>query len=191
MDVEAQDDGVLAKIVVPDGSQHVNVGKIIAVVAEEGDDISYVEVPTDEGQSAQTSTEPVNEEHQPEQPQEVAATTTESKPKHDYDAHYTPAVLSLLQQYGVENPKKIPHTGPQGRLLKGDVLAFVGAIQKDIPKALSDIIVKKTKLDLSNVVKQAPAPKDAKPALPSKSAVKPLPSIETVVRLSGYFKVEL
>src|SRR5271163_2618314 len=120
MDVEAQDDGVLAKIVVTDGSQHVNVGKIIAVLAEEGDDISNVKVPADDGQPAQKSAEAPKEEHRPEESQEVAATTAESKPKHDYDAHYTPAVLSLLQQYGVENPKKIPHTGPQGRLLKGD-----------------------------------------------------------------------
>jgi pyruvate/2-oxoglutarate dehydrogenase complex dihydrolipoamide acyltransferase (E2) component len=32
MDVEAQDDGVLAKIILPDGTQKVNVGKTIAVL---------------------------------------------------------------------------------------------------------------------------------------------------------------
>ncbi|KIO31879.1 hypothetical protein M407DRAFT_241627 [Tulasnella calospora MUT 4182] len=40
MDVEAQDDGVIAKIMVGDGSKGVQVGTTIAVMAEEGDDLS-------------------------------------------------------------------------------------------------------------------------------------------------------
>ena len=50
MDVEAQDDGILAKIVVPNGTHNVKVGKTIAVLAEEGDDLSSVQVPAEDSQ---------------------------------------------------------------------------------------------------------------------------------------------
>ena len=53
MDVEATDDGVLGKIVVQAGAKDVPVGKTIALLAEEGDDISNLEVPKeDEGAPA-------------------------------------------------------------------------------------------------------------------------------------------
>ena len=43
MEVEAVDEGVLAKILVPEGSENVKVNAIIAVLAEEGEDASAVE----------------------------------------------------------------------------------------------------------------------------------------------------
>jgi pyruvate/2-oxoglutarate dehydrogenase complex dihydrolipoamide acyltransferase (E2) component len=48
MDVEAQDDGILAKIIQGDGSKAVQVGTRIAVVAEPGDEISSLEMPKEE-----------------------------------------------------------------------------------------------------------------------------------------------
>ena len=48
MDVEAQDSGVLARILVPDGTQKVSVGRPIAILAELGDDISSLELPGQE-----------------------------------------------------------------------------------------------------------------------------------------------
>jgi pyruvate/2-oxoglutarate dehydrogenase complex dihydrolipoamide acyltransferase (E2) component len=47
IDVEAQDDGVMGKILFPSGSKNVPVGETIAVLAEQGDDLSKLEVPTD------------------------------------------------------------------------------------------------------------------------------------------------
>src|SRR5437899_2057108 len=40
MDYEAIDEGTLAKIVVPEGTQDVPVNQLIAVLAEEGEDIT-------------------------------------------------------------------------------------------------------------------------------------------------------
>ena len=40
MEVEALDDGVIAKIIVAEGSQNVAVNALIAVLAEEGEDVS-------------------------------------------------------------------------------------------------------------------------------------------------------
>ncbi|KAF8337941.1 uncharacterized protein EI90DRAFT_3279555 [Cantharellus anzutake] len=43
IDVEAQDDGVLAKIISSDGTKNIRVGTTIAILAEEGDDLSAQE----------------------------------------------------------------------------------------------------------------------------------------------------
>src|SRR5580692_6726895 len=42
MEVEAIDDGTLAKILVPDGTDNVAVNTPIAVIAEEGEDVQAV-----------------------------------------------------------------------------------------------------------------------------------------------------
>ncbi|EMR08912.1 hypothetical protein PNEG_02694 [Pneumocystis murina B123] len=63
----------------------------------------------------------------------------------------SPAVLSLIKHYNITNPFEIKTTGPRGRLLKGDILAHVGAINKDFPLKLVKIIEEKEKLDLSNL----------------------------------------
>ena len=63
MDVEAQDDGIMAKIVMPDGSKGIKVGARIGVLAEEGDDISSLEIPAEESAPAPA---PKEEKKQPE-----------------------------------------------------------------------------------------------------------------------------
>jgi pyruvate/2-oxoglutarate dehydrogenase complex dihydrolipoamide acyltransferase (E2) component len=45
IDIEAPDSGILGKIVVPDGTKSVPVGKVIALLAEEGDDLNNLEIP--------------------------------------------------------------------------------------------------------------------------------------------------
>lgn len=44
MEVEAVDEGVIAKIIVPEGTENVAVNSIIAVLAEEGEDASSIDV---------------------------------------------------------------------------------------------------------------------------------------------------
>lgn len=56
---------------------------------------------------------------------------------------------------------KIPATGPQNRLLKGDVLAYIGAIPTDYVVKLSSDIEKNSHLDLSNIVLASPSPPSA------------------------------
>src|SRR5438876_9966830 len=43
MEVEAVDEGVLAKIVIPEGTDHVAVNTPIAVIAENGEDVGSAE----------------------------------------------------------------------------------------------------------------------------------------------------
>ncbi|ACB95139.1 pyruvate dehydrogenase complex E1 component subunit beta [Beijerinckia indica] len=46
MEVEAVDEGILAKIIIPDGTEHVAVNTPIAVIAGDGEDASAVAAPT-------------------------------------------------------------------------------------------------------------------------------------------------
>ena len=46
MEVEAVDEGVLAKIVVPEGSADVPVNQLIALIAEEGEDVASIKAPS-------------------------------------------------------------------------------------------------------------------------------------------------
>lgn len=57
MEVEAVDEGVLAKILVPEGTEGVKVNAVIAVLAEEGEDASSVEAKGD-GSATQKAPEP-------------------------------------------------------------------------------------------------------------------------------------
>ena len=52
MEVEAVDEGVLAKILIPEGTEGVKVNAVIAVLAEEGEDASKVEAKDDAGGQA-------------------------------------------------------------------------------------------------------------------------------------------
>jgi hypothetical protein len=68
-------------------------------------------------------------------------------------------VQVLIHQHHL-NAEDIPATGPNGRLLKGDVLAFLDQISPSYPKELASRFTKLSHLDLSNI-KVAP-PKEQK-----------------------------
>lgn len=74
-----------------------------------------------------------------------------------------PSVAQLLHQKNVPESEisKIPASGPKGRLLKGDVLAYLGQIAAEYPAKQAETLAKLTHLDLSNIKIAAPAPKPA------------------------------
>lgn len=57
---------------------------------------------------------------------------SESTPASSKKHHPSPAVSHLLSNFAIKDAADIPATGPRGRLLKGDVLAYIAA--KNIPK---------------------------------------------------------
>lgn len=197
MDVEAQDDGLLFKITQGDGAKGVKVGERIAVFAEEGDDLSSLEMPA-EGKSAGQKQEakkeeaaapkeekneeapaPASAQSQPQQAPTSSASGQGGKAQKQKYPLY-PAVQSLLHQNGLSDAdaEKIPATGPAGRLLKGDVLAYLGRIAKDYPGESSARLTKLSHLDLSNIQLAKPA---LKPDAPSqqKAAAAPAPELPT------------
>lgn len=166
MDVEADDDGVLAKILVQSGTKDVEVNKPIALLAEEGDDISNLELPKE---SEQKDSAPPKESAPKESKNEQASSEPRAQPGHvSFDGPVLPSVIRLANQYGIQNAEKeIKGTGHNGMLTKGDVLAYLGKAKSPYGTAKG----KHTKLsDLG-----APPSKDGAPA---KKPAKPLTADE-------------
>lgn len=168
MDVEAQEDGIVMKIMQGDGSKGVQVGTRIAVVAEEGDDISTLEIPAEKPTNAAEAPKATPAAPEPESaPQTSTPPKTASKQegkvfKQTYPLY--PSVAHLLKENGVDESaiSSITPTGPNGRLLKGDVLAYLGKINASTPSQVSSRFEKASHLDLSNIkVAKAPEPKKA------------------------------
>lgn len=188
MDVEAQDDGVLFKIMHGDGAKGVKVGERIAVFAEQGDDLQSLEIPAEDKSKIQSQPEQKEEsapkeeqtsqaaDKKEESSEKQAESSASGSPTKDQSTVSTgskpqkqtyplfPAVQQLLHQNGYQNEEadKISATGPNGRILKGDVLAYLGRISKDYPAKESERLEKQAHLDLSNITPAKPKPEEAK-----------------------------
>lgn len=216
MDVEAQEDGIMAKIFVGDGSKGVQVGSRIAVIAEEGDDLESLKIPEDDSKPVEKQADNVSKDAEAKNTTEPAPKGTPENKRPDRDRPKTspigpgqnpkyplyPAVSSLILANGIpeQDVMKIPATGPGGRLLKGDVLAYLGTIESDYSKQQSERIQKLGHLDLSNIKVAPKAPADAPagattgPALgPESGAAKEEPRLTSVsipVSLAEVLKVQ-
>ncbi|KAL3482459.1 hypothetical protein BJX99DRAFT_217096 [Aspergillus californicus] len=97
-----------------------------------------------------------------------------------------PSVTTLLHQKGIPESEvsKIPASGPKGRLLKGDVLAYLGLIASDYPSSQASRIEKLGHLDLSNIkIAAPPAPAAPAPEV-EKPVAKKIPTISVAVSVS-------
>jgi Biotin-requiring enzyme/e3 binding domain len=190
MDVEAQDDGVMMKIMQGDGAKSVQVGTRIGVIAEPGDDISSLEIPPDEspapkGKSTSAASEQKAkaEESKPAE-QKPAAVKKSSVEVHEQKYPLLPSVAQLVAENGLDKAavSQITPTGPNGRLLKGDVLAYLGSISAERPAAISNRFEQLSHLDLSNIKvaeRKAPSPSPPPPPAPPAEEKKPVtPVIE-------------
>lgn len=130
MEVEAVDEGTVAKITVAEGTQGVKVNAVIAVLAEEGEDASSLEAP-----SAQTSAAPKAEAKDPAPKEESEKPASNSK---DFSQEYknksepsgsgekgdrifaSPLARRIAEQNGIDL-STIEGSGPRGRIIKADV----------------------------------------------------------------------
>jgi pyruvate dehydrogenase E2 component (dihydrolipoamide acetyltransferase) len=151
MEVEAIDEGVLAKIIVPDGTADVPVNELIALIAEEGEDPAKVEAPAGGGGASKP------EESKSE---EKAEARSETKSEGKADAPAAPPAMSdaapapskappvpktgsgerifasplarrIAKDSGLDL-KAVKGSGPHGRIIERDVRA---AIEKGVGKA--------------------------------------------------------
>ncbi|KAL0113477.1 hypothetical protein PUN28_012556 [Cardiocondyla obscurior] len=122
MTFELEEEGVLAKILVPESSQ-VEVGQLIAIMVEKGMDWKQVVIPTSTKSAPSAAPDSV-------QPTGVKASSSEQV--------YGLAVKRLLEEYGLSSGS-IKGTGRTNRLLKSDVLAYIQAhnVKKVTPKSAS------------------------------------------------------
>lgn len=99
-----------------------------------------------------------------------------------------PSVSQLLHEKKVPESEvsKIPASGPKGRLLKGDVLAYLGQIAAEYPATQAAQLAKLMHLDLSNIkLAPPPAPKPAAPAAEKEEFIaKPPPMTSVAISVS-------
>ncbi|KIJ43980.1 hypothetical protein M422DRAFT_30559 [Sphaerobolus stellatus SS14] len=169
IDVEAQDDGILGKVIKADGSKNVPVGAVIALLAQEGDDISNLEIPAEEA-SAPTPPPPSvpkaerkEEEPKPAPPSPPQPSQSGAKTQIDHSKPVFPSVLRLLEENHVADVSSIKGTGIRGMLTKGDVLAYLG-------KASGPTGTWKDTTPTPSVYKQQAVPANAKLGAPPPKA---------------------
>ncbi len=136
MEVEAVDEGTIAKILVPEGTQDVPVNDVIAVLAGDGEDVKAAasagaaKVPpkTDDrppAPKAATAPTPTPAASPPARPAaDIAAVPKPSQaaaePHMDGRIFSSPLARRLAQQAGIEL-SRITGTGPHGRIIARDV----------------------------------------------------------------------
>ncbi|XP_068218807.1 pyruvate dehydrogenase protein X component-like isoform X2 [Palaemon carinicauda] len=117
--LDTEEEGILAKILVPEDTKDVKIGTLIALLAPEGEDWQSVTMPASE--SAAPS--PAAETPSPAAQVSQVATAAAGDGGHLH-GNFGPSVRLLLEQYGL-TPDQVPHGGPHGILLKGDVLKMI------------------------------------------------------------------
>ncbi|KAG0708984.1 pyruvate dehydrogenase [Suillus ampliporus] len=123
IDVEAQDDGILAKIIAPDGSKNVAVGSPIAIMAEEGDDLSGAAQMASEPSS--TPPPPPKEESTPQPPKAEEApkpAPSQAKPELAKGERIfaSPIAKKIALERGIPLAQ-VKGTGPEGRIIRDDI----------------------------------------------------------------------
>ncbi len=129
MEVEAVDEGVLGKIVVPEGTEAVPVNEVIALILAEGEDASAIEA------APQASAEPAPKPAAPEPPppaaKPAAATAAPAAaPAAPVPSDGTgrlfasPLAKRMAKQAGIAL-EAIQGSGPHGRVVKRDVEAAI------------------------------------------------------------------
>lgn len=170
MDVEAPEDGVLAKIIYPSGSKDIKVNTPIAFLAEEGDDLSDVpdvkpSAPSQSQDSRSESEEreaPPKDEPASSRPSDERDGKSEASEPVQLSKPALPSVLRLLHENHISDAEdKIRGTGLHGMLTKGDVLAYLGKIKSPFGTAKPHHT---TMSELGGPREEAP--KEAKPAQP-------------------------
>ena len=147
MEMQAYDDGVVAKILVDEGTQ-VPVGTAIALIAEEGEDPSGIDVaPATEAPSAAAAEETAPAA--PAAPSAAPGPTTPSAPSSPAPEptkagrqRVSPVARRLAEEHGIDL-SGLAGSGPGGRIIKRDVLARVspepvaGTVEPGVPMPLA------------------------------------------------------
>ena len=130
MEVEAIDEGTIAKIFVAEGSEDVKVGEIIAVLAEDGEDVADVASGVSSSSTAApTAAEPASSMQESAMPeaasapaQPVSAPAAQSIVSDGARVKASPLAKRIASQEGLDITA-IAGSGPNGRIVKRDVEA--------------------------------------------------------------------
>eukprot|EP00118_Oscarella_pearsei_P014426 m.123455 g.123455 ORF g.123455 m.123455 type:complete len:485 (+) comp37822_c2_seq23:1034-2488(+) len=152
MTMDALDDGTMAKILVPEGTSNIKINALIGLAVAEGEDHTRVEVPEIEVTTTSNSSGPSSEPVKTVQTMAAGMFQPTSLP-------LSPAVKRLVEELRLDMAD-IPTSGKKGRLLKGDVLQFVGSQEQSERSDQSPAI------PLTEIKHSLPPPSPPPPTLP-------------------------
>ncbi|ERL99913.1 branched-chain alpha-keto acid dehydrogenase subunit E2 [Brucella intermedia 229E] len=140
MEVEAVDEGTIAKIVVPAGSEGVKVNALIAILAEEGEDVAAAAKGAASAPKAEAKAETPKEEPKPTAA--PVAATAPARAEQPAAANKgdrvfaSPLARRIAKESGVDITA-VKGTGPHGRVVQRDVEAALasGGVKAAAPKA--------------------------------------------------------
>jgi pyruvate dehydrogenase E2 component (dihydrolipoamide acetyltransferase) len=124
MEFEAVEEGTLAKIAVPEGTENVKVGTIIAMLAEEGEDSGDVAVP-DESAAPAPTPQPAPSPAPAPKPAEKSAPSPAPASAAKEGPAASPTARKLAEANGIDLAQ-IEGTGPKGKITKSDVEEAMG-----------------------------------------------------------------
>ncbi|KAJ5756930.1 uncharacterized protein N7511_007112 [Penicillium nucicola] len=168
MDFEFQDEGILAKVLKESGAKDVPVGAPIAVLVEEGADVSAFESFTladaggEKPAPAEKKEEPKSESAAPapapEQPvaQEPETSGEKLQPALEREANISPAAKALALEKGVPI-KGLKGTGRGGVITVEDIEKYKPAASAAAGPAYEDIPITSMRKTIANRLKQSMA----------------------------------
>lgn len=148
MDVEAQDDGIMAKIIVDAGAKNVPVNSTIAILGEEGDDLSGADALAAEaqkqgGDEASTKDQDnnvsasrdssqggsVEQSHEDSSSSSTPLSSDHIPSRSDDRIFASPLARKLSQERGIALNEVIG-SGPGGRIVKADIDSYQPSKEK-------------------------------------------------------------
>jgi len=123
MEVEAIDDGILAKIVVSEGTKNVKVNDLIAIITEEGEDkdAAIAEIESKKPQTKEPQKQEELKEEPTEEKSEDIALEESSNGKRIFAS---PLARRIAAQEKIDI-SKVEGSGPRGRIVKYDIESFL------------------------------------------------------------------
>ncbi|XP_048828079.1 pyruvate dehydrogenase protein X component, mitochondrial [Brienomyrus brachyistius] len=130
--MESNDDGVLAKILMGEGSRGVRLGTLIALMVEEGEDWKQVEIPA----AGAATPSPPAPSPAPDSPPQHPAQRPPPAAKAPGPPRLSPAARYILNTHGLD-PQMVTPTGPRGLITKEDALNLLKKADAKGPKVTS------------------------------------------------------
>lgn len=157
--MESNDDGVLAKILMEEGSRNVRLGTLIALMVEEGQDWKQVEIPAPDAAAppaTHAAAPPVVAPAAPSAP-------PPPKPVTSGPLRLSPAARHILDTHGLD-PKLATPTGPRGLITKEDALNLLKT--SPTPKVMPAAVAPAAPSPVPTPAATPPPPPGSRPNIP-------------------------
>lgn len=146
MEVEAVDEGVMGKIIVPAGTDGVAVNAMIAILLEEGESADDMDALLSEGDAAvvvPVAQVPEKVEDKPVKPVETKPMQTSAVATQTNDnggrIFVTPLARRIAADKGIDLAS-VKGTGPRGRIIKADIEGFkAGAFAQQVTSSAAAV----------------------------------------------------